>query len=188
MEATNQKADRMERIQGLRAVAFFGIFLSHGFGGRAEGLGAWGVSIFLILSGFLMEVSYLKKDETPQVSGRFVWNKVKRLYPLHVAMTFACVLREVFISCIRHESIRIPKMCLDILFHILLIQDWIPSHDWYGTLNSVDWYLCVCVLCYLVFPLILTGTKRYRNNGTAIGWMGVLLVMQLLIALFAKSG
>ena len=42
-------------LQGIRAIAFLGIFLYHC---ELIETGPWGVSIFLILSGFLMSYNY----------------------------------------------------------------------------------------------------------------------------------
>lgn len=48
----------LPQFQGLRAVAFGAIFISHLGIGNFGALGAWGVSVFLVLSGFLMVNSY----------------------------------------------------------------------------------------------------------------------------------
>lgn len=41
-------------LQGLRTMAFAAIFLSHTGIGYLGALGAWGVSVFFVLSGFVM--------------------------------------------------------------------------------------------------------------------------------------
>lgn len=54
---------KIDGLQGLRAVAFIAIFISHTSVGNYSKLGAWGVSIFLVLSGFVMVYSYWNKRE-----------------------------------------------------------------------------------------------------------------------------
>ena len=49
---------KIQTLQSLRGLAFMGIFLSHL--GLAK-LGAWSVSVFFILSGFVMYYSYENK-------------------------------------------------------------------------------------------------------------------------------
>lgn len=50
---------KITSIQALRACAFIGIFASHT---GMLALGAWGVSIFLVLSGFIMFYAYIGRD------------------------------------------------------------------------------------------------------------------------------
>ena len=50
-ELQNTKQNQLKSLQGVRALAFAGIFSSHC---GCSDLGAWGVSVFFILSGFLM--------------------------------------------------------------------------------------------------------------------------------------
>lgn len=51
---------RLNSLQGLRAVAFMGVFLGHCGIGSGGGMG---VSVFLVLSGFLMIYNYYQKDD-----------------------------------------------------------------------------------------------------------------------------
>ena len=83
-------AGKIQALQGLRTVAFFAIFLSHSRIGQLGCLGAWGVSVFFVLSGFLMLYSYYPREETPAFGLRFAWRKIRTLYPLHlITMLFA---------------------------------------------------------------------------------------------------
>lgn len=52
---------RIDSIQSLRAIAFLAVFMSHSRLFGLGFLGAWGVSIFFVLSGFLMVYSYYPK-------------------------------------------------------------------------------------------------------------------------------
>ena len=56
---------RINSLQGLRAIAFLAIFISHAGLGNYGCLGAWGVSVFFLLSGFLMTLSQLNKEDDP---------------------------------------------------------------------------------------------------------------------------
>lgn len=60
----NQKMSITKKIlpfQGLRAIAFLFVFVCHSNVGAFEAFGAWGVSVFLVLSGFLMVYIYFPK-------------------------------------------------------------------------------------------------------------------------------
>ena len=43
---------KIESLQGLRALAFLGVFASHTYLKSFRFTGAWGVSVFFMLSGF----------------------------------------------------------------------------------------------------------------------------------------
>ena len=107
---------KITAIQGLRAIAFLAIFLSHTGLGNLGCLGAWGVSVFFVMSGFLMILSYMSKDDTPPVSLKFAWNKIRPLYPLHILMM---LLAAVYAA---YTRIHLMKVSLDMVIHSLLIQ------------------------------------------------------------------
>lgn len=78
-----KRSKRIESLQGLRAIAFLAILISHSRVFNCGYLGAWGVSIFFVLSGFLMTYNYMPRQDfkypSPLVFG---WQKIKKLYPL----------------------------------------------------------------------------------------------------------
>lgn len=112
---------RLDSIQGLRAVAYIAIFISHTGTGDYGCLGAWGVSVFLVMSGFLMMMSYLKKDNIPKFGLGFAWGKVKKLYPLHVVTTMFAALYAVKTGIALKQTVR------DIGIHLTMTQMWIPK-------------------------------------------------------------
>lgn len=182
---------KIDGLQGLRAVAFIAIFISHTSVGNYSKLGAWGVSIFLVLSGFVMVYSYWNKRELISLMPKdvigFAWNKIKKLYPLHIVMMLSCILIALYDVFIIHV-LTIRKLIVDVVLHTFLLQIWIPDSTYYMTLNGVSWYLCVCVLLYLVFPFALKILSECdKKNGIrriliALAGLGFI---QLLIAFIA---
>lgn len=76
---------RINSLQTVRALAFLSIFSQHcGVGS----LGALGVSVFLILSGFLMYYSYFDREigHTFKECVLFSYTKISKLYPMHICM------------------------------------------------------------------------------------------------------
>ena len=67
---------RIESLQALRAFSFLGIFLSHA--GSPVSWPALGVSVFFVLSGFLMSYTYHDRDMTASVRNnlRFAISKI----------------------------------------------------------------------------------------------------------------
>ncbi len=123
---------RIESFKGLRAIAFFAIFISHANIGSFGGMGAWGVSIFFCLSGFLMTYNYLPKDNFPKFGLKFPINKIKKLYPLHIAMMVAMLLYFI----IKNSPIRL--LIYSCISHALLLQIWLPISDIYSNLNNIS--------------------------------------------------
>jgi exopolysaccharide production protein ExoZ len=81
----------IEPIQHLRAVAAIGVALHHsiaqvyGNNGHAYGrLGAAGVDLFFVISGFIMWVTAISRDEAP---GKFVLKRLLRIVPLYWLVT-----------------------------------------------------------------------------------------------------
>ncbi|MBO7309870.1 MAG: acyltransferase, partial [Clostridia bacterium] len=171
---------RLNNLQGIRAIAFLAIFISHTGISNTSLLGAWGVSIFLCMSGFLMMHSYLNKAKNPKFGFGFVWSKIKRLYPLHIVTMLAMTLYALF-----YLAKDISTVLLEIFLQAPLIHIWIPIPKYYQILNGVSWYLCVCVLIYLLFPFILKFYRKINNKRSAIYSIIALLIIQISIALLA---
>ena len=79
-------------LQGLRAVAFLSVVLSHC---GAPWLGPWAISVFVALSGFLMTCNYYDRPRTApglRSAITFSLQKIRKLYPLHLIMMVAALL------------------------------------------------------------------------------------------------
>ena len=79
-------------LQGLRAVAFLSVILSHC---GAPWLGPWAISVFVALSGFLMTCNYYDRPRTApglRSAMTFSLQKIRKLYPLHLIMMVAALL------------------------------------------------------------------------------------------------
>lgn len=145
---------KIPSLQGVRAMAFLSIFLFH-----ITVVGRWGpygVSIFLVLSGFLMSYHYGSKCERlPRgiVSRlRYAYQKIKKLYPLHIVMLVFAAFAN-YIS-FRNEVVW-GKFGLKFLLNLLLIDDWFPRNDIFSQFNIVTWYLSAMVFLYFLFPILI---------------------------------
>lgn len=172
------------QFQGLRAVAFSAIFISHLAIGNFGVLGAWGVSVFMVLSGFLMMNSYWYREEDAVGCITFAYKKIKRLYVLHIVTMLCMVVIRVYSILLGYEEY--PKLFLDILLHTTLMQVWIPDGKYYNTLNGPAWYLCACAFSYFCFPFILKKFKRIeKSGGGGMRYLVYILLTQLLISILA---
>lgn len=164
------KAKLITAIQGLRAISFLAIFVSHSNLGTFGCLGAWGVSVFLMLSGFLMAYQYLQKPSDPVFGLRFAWNKVKSLYPLHLVTMVAKI--PVAIFDVLTGTLSLVAFVVAVILNVGMAQIWVPWQAMYSALNGPSWFMCVIAFSYLLFPLLLKQLKGLRSVKDAILFMG----------------
>ena len=182
----NNKPGRIGSLQAVRAMAFTGIFLCHAINTfPGEGMlyyvlfkspGVWGVSVFFVLSGFLMTYSYWNRPIGKKFKDSFLFmiRKIRKLYPLHLLMLLAgsvywlMMQRETISGILKKLAITVP-----------LIQTWFPVG--YQGINSVAWYLSACVFLYFCFPCLLGFIKRIENIKLLFAVISGIFIIQLLI-------
>ena len=147
------KRKRIESLQIVRALACIGIFASHSEIKWLEGFGPWGVSIFLVLSGFLMVYNHLDDNENTNYSIlnaiKYGLSKIKKLYPLYViSMTFM-----VPFLLVGADRFSIAHASLIWVLNLGLIQEWVPLS--FRSPNAPGWFLDAILLSYIVFPLVM---------------------------------
>lgn len=119
-------------LQGLRVIAFIAVFLSHAIDTPT---GAWGVSLFIILSGFVMTYSYWDRSEEKGTlsikdSISFSIRKIRSLYPLHIIMLVAAFVPYYLIPLVKVFSLNellknVFKLMITIPPHSSMVSCWI---------------------------------------------------------------
>lgn len=171
-------------LEILRSIAFICVILHH-TGIRTLKLGAGGVSIFLIMSGFILIIGYFPGDRIREVSFkqniRFAYSKVNRLYMLHVLCTFAMIL----FAFIGTEKLDIKEIILKLTSNLFLVQEWIPMSDGIlnRSINPVSWYLCTAVFTWFIFPYVVSVMKKAYNVKKALFALVALYMLQILIGI-----
>ena len=170
---------KIESLQALRAIAFICIFLSHC---DVLPTGPMGVSIFLILSGFLMFNS-ANKGNVPEVkhSFRFAAKKIAKLYPLHLLTLLAMIVVSVVAA-----EVKGGNGIIKAILNGMLLQAWVPNSEWYSTFNKVSWYLSVCLFVYFAFPYLYRKMQRLSLKQNAIEG-GVLLTIQIVYSILLST-
>jgi len=173
---------KIDSLQVIRAVAFLGIFASHSGIQMFGAHGAWGVSVFLVLSGFVMFYSYADSERLSDYgfksSVKFAIKKIKRLYPLHIVTMILVIPAYCYEYMLPFGSKLIEKIVLN----ITLLHSWIPSMYYYFSLNAVSWYLVVVLVSCMIFPFILTVMKKYKGVKDAITAIVFLVILQAVLA------
>lgn len=178
------KRKRIHALQIVRVLAFLAVYLCHAT--RSTGhkefifrllylpTGPWGVSVFLVLSGFVMMYAYWDRplNKSFKDSFTFACIKLKPLYPLHLVM--------LLVGFIHHLIFGKPlnDLLISLGLNIFLLPAWIPIP--FLILNSVSWYLSVSFLAYLVFPYVYDWIKRCDVKKALMMIIG-LVCLQVLI-------
>ena len=180
MVSSADKREKIESLQALRTIAFIGIFLYHA--GSPVKWQTLGVSVFFVMSGFLMVYKHEDDELAQGIRERllFSWERIRRLYPLHILTMIFAVILAVAVSIHAGFSFRsLFEIIGETALNIFLVQTWFPNGAVNVSLNGVAWYLSVTVFLYFMFPVILRFMKGKKQSTLWIICVIVLLVQWL---------
>ncbi|BAY23077.1 putative acyltransferase [Calothrix sp. NIES-2100] len=123
--------------------------------------GALGMSIFFILSGFILTYNYFEQEPIKEYRD-FVIKRFARIYPIYILASLVTLPWFV----IPQISTDIPNVILRsftylivVIINLFLLQAWFPSLFNYW-INGSTWSLSVECFFYLLFPNILSVFKK----------------------------
>lgn len=166
----------IKAFQGLRGYSILFIFLSHCTYIRNDygkncfvWLGGLGVSIFIMLSGYLL--AFHNHEYKTHIPYDKIKKSLKRFYPLHI-VTF--VLSIPFgISAFFDENIL--KQLIKTICNLILMHAWVPLDEVYFSFNFVSWYLSLTLFFIITESFTLALLKRVNNK------MSPFIVISILI-------
>jgi peptidoglycan/LPS O-acetylase OafA/YrhL len=144
--------------------------------------GRAGVTVFFVLSGFIMCYSYGDRDWTGRFGGNareFYWSRFARIYPLHWLMF-------LFALPLGLNSLTARVSVSDIPWQLTLTDMLWPGHDAGEQPVKAAWTLSCEVLFYLLAPvffLMLSGKKRPLAVSVVL-LLGITAAMLALVSLF----
>ena len=109
------------------------------------------VDLFFVVSGFVIARQYFGRVNDAASIGRFLWRRLARIYPLHLAtLAFYMALAGAlhFGAARTDNPARYPLSDLPAQF--LLLHAFIGERL---TFNFPSWSLSAEMFCYLLFPL-----------------------------------
>ena len=181
---------RLDALTGLRFFAAFAVLLFHEVDGhfvKAPPLvvrylksGFMSVSLFFVLSGFILTYNYLSLERRASLQRPGFWAaRFARIYPVYLLGLVLGLLPFV------HDLVRkggsIGSTLLEgigiVTSTILLVQAWIPRAA--CRLNCPGWSLSVEAFFYLVFPTLGLALVRLRGRQ---------LVLALAVTWFVSVG
>lgn len=128
------------------------------------GAGYTAVSLFFLLSGFLLSYSYLTGDGTLRGSRRNFWvSRFARIYPAYLLGFLLAAPTDVLLSLrANHFVVAVAKLLTSAFLVLTLQQAWTPWTAW--AWNFPSWSVSVEAFFYLVFPWIGPRLARVRAS------------------------
>ncbi len=142
--------------------------------------GYLGVEAFFTLSGFILCHVYLSSVEEGRFKyGGFLWNRLARVYPLHLATLIGMGLMA---GAALAAGFAIDSNILSwasLPANLLLVQAWgfAPTAGW----NHPSWSISAEWFAYLSFPAFAWAALKLKNRP----WLGLFLAASALAALYA---
>src|SRR4029450_4519424 len=124
------------------------------------------VDLFFVVSGFVIARQYFGCLTAAGLIGRFLWRRLARIYPLHLAtLAFYIALAGAlhFGAARTDNPARYPLSDLPAQF--LLLHAFIGERL---TFNFPSWSLSAETFCYLLFPLVALIGQRRREAVIAL--------------------
>jgi peptidoglycan/LPS O-acetylase OafA/YrhL len=122
------------------------------------------LDLFFVLSGFVISSGYRKvfaRWPGWGTFGKFLWARLSRFYPIHLAVLAVMVAAVVASRAVGHEIPHGGNLSWDLIRQITLTSGWGGAHAL--TWNGPVWSLSAEWACYLVLPILLPLVLRLRT-------------------------
>lgn len=178
-----KKKERISSLEAIRIIAFFVIFSCHC---GLNHMGAFGVSIFFVLSGFTTIYSHSNNNGGMNREFNLLYNikrairRIKKLYPLHI-ITLVLIMPFSVLTLLDENNIH--SLCIYVvsfILNVLLMQSLVPNEAIYFSYNGVSWFLSTLFIIYIIFPFLL----HKKNHKTSIF---MILILQLMISVLVDK-
>lgn len=189
----DRRLQKMENkpLTSLRFVAAFYVFCYHMSLGRwpiAESWqakavvlrGALGMSVFFVLSGFVMAMRYYREPPQP---GRYYLTRFARIYPVYVLAALV-TLPWLVSSAGRFEGGPTASyVAFHLITNVLLLQAWFP--ETFNIWNAGgSWSISAEAFFYAIFPLIIPHVEKLSLRGLTFLGIGAWLLTSTISLVF----
>ena len=157
-------------LTGLRFVAALYVFLFHmqirwpittrPFFKEVLEQGAIGMSVFFVLSGFLLTYRYVDGSGTVK---NYMLNRFARIYPIYVLSALS-TLPWIGIEMADNDYwVSLGKIIFLVISNVFLVQAWFPQL--FGFWNDGgSWSISVEAFCYVILPFVLPAMALLSNS------------------------
>lgn len=188
---------KLNQLAGLRGICAWWVVFYHSLGLMGDSVsgplrnviahGYLAVDLFFLLSGFVIFLSYhvAVSKNFPHSVGKFYWNRLARIYPLHLVMLGGYLL--LFLAFTHFSSSGAAPTTYT---WSSFIQSMFLVHMWVGsdlTWNVPSWSISSEWFVYLFFPLMAYSLRKLRG-GVAAHLVVIAAVALLLHLIYSLSG
>lgn len=148
--------------------------------------GDLGVDLFFMLSGFVLAHNYLSRlgpDPGVAATGRFLWARIARIWPLYVVAVLigglALLLRQVLFG----SDPTVPLTFGKLAEQVLMIQQWTDPDVAYTSWTTPGWSISAEWLAYLSFPVLAVVVWRLQKvvGPRLLAGLAILTLLPLLV-------
>ena len=187
---------KLNQLAGLRGICAWWVVFYHSLALMGNSLpssianviahGYLAVDLFFLLSGFVIFLSYHAslKNNFPNSIGKFYWNRLSRIYPLHLVMLCGYLMLFAAFYFFSSSGSAPESYTWNTFFQSLfLIHMWIGSDL---TWNVPSWSISSEWFVYLFFPLMAFGLRKIRG-GVAVHICAIVLSAVLLFLVYSSN-
>lgn len=172
----------LQSLGTLQVLAIISVVIGHFWVKNNEFLNSVGVSFCFVYSGFFTAMhhqfgaGYGLRDHC-----RFLWDKLARLYPLHVLAIALNIIVMLLTGMTSGLSLKV------LAAHLTLLSPWIPDQAYYFGYNPVAWFICVLFFLYLMAPLVIKLLRKL-NIALQVIVAIALLLLEFYCGYSAEAG
>lgn len=161
-------SSEIRSLTGIRGVAAVWVMLGHYLGESPAnetvrfvvGRGYVAVDVFMVLSGFVLALTYQARFEQTGARGafgRFLWQRLARIYPLYALTTLVCVA----LAWAGLPVWGVTALSANLVTaNLAMVQVWLPS---LASLNATGWSISAEWAANLLFPVFVLLLSRWPS-------------------------
>lgn len=184
---------RVPALDGIRGLAVLGVLIVHAVGlldmtrpvERAlailSGLGAYGVDLFFVLSGFLITGILLDTRNSPNCFRSFYARRFLRLFPVYYGYLLVVVF--MFPALHRAMHISMPDYGGGWGWYLAYLSNWKPGHGASDPYLGHFWSLAVEEQFYLLWPAMVFLVPRRMLAHLFLGIVATAVALRIGMAI-----
>ncbi len=179
--------NRLEALTGLRFLAAFHVLIFHAGLDQLPGVPVWiknvaghadlSVSLFFVLSGFILTYNYFDRERGCRVADQQFWAaRLARVYPVYLLGLVIAIPQLLGDISLNDRTPLLSNIAAMVLVGCL-VQSWLPQFAWFW--NFPSWSLSDEAFFYWCFPWLLRRLRALTRSQLLVSMLIVWLAAQV---------